>query len=262
MSDLKSLLAPFKQKSRYHRDDALEAVNDDELEQANKDFKAAAAAIIEAIDYVKTLGAPDPKSQEPASEAEIMMARELADCWGILGGVYRAHGREHWADAIAAYDEGNKYESSTRFNILSTYNRVNRLVLRILKDPNLLSSPPPLVSNTEPDNKTMSELLSEADSEIERQLRAGRTDRAWALADLAMVRLLGGSPKVEVALNDLDASTGNDLFPYESMLKVIRELVAQNLPMHDHLISVGERLRSKLPPMLRGERLSSQSMTA
>ena len=261
MSDLKTQLAPYKERSRYHRTEALEAMDEGDQVQADRDFAAAAAAMSEAIDYVKGLGAPDPESKEPANEAEIIMATQLADCWGILGGVHRAHGPDYWEDAISAYDNGNRYESSTRFNILNTYNRVNRLVVRILKDPDLLSEPPPFVTDIGSDKKTMRELLSEADHEIERQLRAGRTDRPWALADLAMVRLLGGLPNVDLALNDLDAST-DETFPYESTLKVIRELVARRLPMHDSIISVGERLRAKLPPMLQGERLSSQSVTA
>ena len=262
MSDLKSLLESFKKRSRYHRVQALEALKKDQKERAEKSFNASRAAILEAIEKLETLGVPDPQSSEQAGEAEILMAKELADCWGILGGIYRAQGRDSWSDAIKAYDDGYIYEASTRFNILSTYNRVNRLVVRILKNPDLLSVPPPVVEDIKPPTKkTMPELLSETDNEIERQLREGRTDRVWALADLAMVRLLGDSPNVNVALDDFDKSAGNDVFPYDSMLKVIRELVDRNLPMQHRLISTGERLRARLPRTLQGEPLS-QTATA
>lgn len=263
MNDLKSILEPFKKRSRYHRNEALDAQHDGDFEQAEQDFTAARAAINDAIKCLVDLGVPDPESTERASEAECLIAAQLADCWGILGGVYRAQGDNYLEDAKKAYDEGNKYESSPRFNILNSYNRVNRLVVRVLKDPNLLSEPQPVVNDIEgPDKKTMRELFSETDAAIEQQLVAGRSDRPWALADLAMVRLLGELPNVDIALKDLDESTSNDPFPCESMLKVLRELIARNLPMNDKLISAGERLRTKLPPMLQGEPLASHSMTA
>lgn len=265
MSDLKTLLESLKKRSGYHRVQGLEALKKGQSDRAKRSFDAARAAITEAIEKAENLGVPDPQSTKPASEAEIMIAKELADCWGILGGVYRAEGLDSLSKGIEAYDKGYIYESSGRFHILSSYNRVNRLVVRILKDPGLLSVPPPVVEDiNEPIKKTMPKLLSEADIEIEQQLRAGRPDREWALADLAMVRILGGLPEVKVqsALTDFDKSAENNLYPYDSMLKVIRELVDRNLPMQQLLIDTGERLRAKLPPNLRGEPLSPQSVTA
>lgn len=263
MSDLKSVLDPFKRRSRYHRDAALEARQDNNSQREAEEFGEAVEAIRKAIEELEKLGVPDPASPERASEAEIVIAKQMADCRGILGGIYRAQGAGSWSDAIAEYDEGYKYESSPRFDILNTYNRVNRLVVRILRAPDLLSQPLPFVEDIDKSTKkTMPDLLSEADNEIERQLKAGRTDRVWALADLVMVRLLGGLPNVDVALDDFDKSAGNDVFPYDSMLKVIRELVVQNLPMHQTLVSTGERLRAKLPPRLQGDPLFPQSATA
>jgi hypothetical protein len=262
MSELMSVLEPLKRRSRYHRNEALEALKEDDPDQAAEDFAAAREAINDAINRLKALGAPDPASSERANETEIVIAEQLADCWGILGGICRAQGDDYLSDARDAYDEGYKYESSPRFNILSSYNRVNRLVVRILKEPELLYDPPPLVTDIDVPEKTMVQLLSEADMEIERQLVAGRRDRVWALADLVTVRLLGSLPKGNVALNDLEESTGNDTFPSESMLKVIRELLKRPLPMQDDLVYVGERLRAKLPLILQGEALASQSASA
>jgi hypothetical protein len=262
MSDINDVLDPLKDSSRYHRNQALKALAENKPELANKNFDAARAAINKAIDHLKTLGAPDPDSTVRASEVEITIAEQFADCWGILGGVYRAQGNEYLSAAKDAYDEGNKYESSARFNILSTYNRVNRLVVRILIDPFLLSDPPPVVDDMPGSvKKTMRELLSETDTEIERQLGAGRSDRVWAIADQIMVRLLGDSPKVDIALNDLDESAGNKTFVYDSTLKVIRDLVERKLPMQDKLITTGEQLRAKLPATLKGAALA-ESMVA
>ncbi len=250
MSDLSKRLEPYKQRSRRHRNSAIKALEDGAAVKAASEFKRSHEVMDEALQYLRDLGAPHLKAAEEATEGEIAVAEQLADCWGIIGGVYRAQG--DLEGARVAYDNGYAYESSKRFNILNTYNRVNRLVVRILQCPQLLSDPPPLVTNVAKHEKqTMPELLGEASEEIERQLRKGRQDRAWALADCAMVRLLGGLDGVDRTLNDLDSISKNDPFPYHSMLKVIRELTQRQLPMKDKLIAVGERLRQKLPQTMQ-----------
>jgi len=256
MSDLSNELEPYKLRSRRHRNKAIKALEDDVEEQAAGEFKKSREAMNEALRYLQDLGAPDPKSEKRASEGEMAIAEQLADCWGILGGVCRAQG--DLDGAKDAYDNGYTYESSRRFKILNTYNRVNRLVVRILQSPELLSDPPPFVTDiAEPEKKTMPELLGETAEEIERQLHEGRQDRAWALADFAMVRVLGGLDGVDGALNALDESSANNPFPYHSTLKVIRELTQRQLPMRDKLIAVGEHLRQKLPQTMQGEPLAS-----
>lgn len=258
MSDLSNELESYKVRSRRQRNKALKALEDKDTAQAAREFEKSREVINAALRYLQDLGAPDPKAEGLTSEGEIAIAEQLVDCWGILGGVYRAQG--NLGGAKDAYDDGYKYESSKRFNILNTYNRVNRLVVRILQNPELLSDPPPVLADIEEREKTMPELLGETADEIERQLREGRQDRAWALADLAMVRLLGGLNGVDAALNSLDESSANDPFPYHSTLKVIRELVQRQLPMQDKLIAVGERLRQKLPQTMQGEPLASTSL--
>jgi tetratricopeptide (TPR) repeat protein len=259
MSDLMNELESLKRRSRYHRKEALEAIKEGDNEQAAEEFESAREAIRVAIRRLEDLGVPDLSSPRRASEAEITIAEQLADCWGVLGGVYRSEANLN--EARNAYDEGYKYESSKRFNILSTYNRLNRLVVRILQNPDLLSESSSQVVDIE-EPATMRQLLRETDEEIERQLREGRRDRPWALADLAMVRLLGRLDTFDLALNALDASSANDPFPYDSMLKVIRELVNLHLPMQDELIIAGERLRARLPQILQGDSLPSESVPA
>lgn len=259
MSDLTNELEPLKRRSRYHRNEALEALKEGDTEQAAEEFESSREAIRDALHRLQDLGTPDLSSLKRASEAEITIAEQLADCWGILGGVYRSQG--NLDEARNAYDKGYEYESNTRFNVLSTYNRVNRLVVRILQNPDLLSDSSPQVVDIE-EPATMRHLLRKTDEEIERQLREGRRDRAWALADLAMVRLLGSLQNFDLALNALDESSANDPFPYASMLKVIRELIDRRLPMQDELIVAGERLRARLPQTLQGESLASVSVPA
>lgn len=256
MGDLSSLLETYKLKSRRHRNKALSALEDGDAERARAEFGESIRVMEGALQYLNDIGAPDPRHEESASAGEAEVAEQLADCWGIIGGVYRAEGR--LAAAKDAYDKGYEFESSKRFNILNTYNRVNRLVVRILQNPELLSDPPPAVTDIpEQEGRTMASLLGEAAEEIERQLPDRHKDRAWALADLAMVRLLGRQGGVDAALNALGESSKNDSFPYHSMLKVIRELAEVQLPMADKLVEVGESLRGKLPDAMRGQPLES-----
>jgi hypothetical protein len=259
MSDLPNELEPYKLRSRRHRNKAIKALEDDVAEQAAREFRKSREAMTEALQYLQDLGAPDPNSGKRASEGEIAIAEQLADCWGILGGVCRAQG--DLVSAKDAYDNGYKYESSRRFNILNTYNRVNRLVVRILQNPELLSDPQPLVTDLSEPKKTMHDLLCETAEEIERQLREGRPDRAWALADLVMVRLLACLDGVDIALDALDKCSENDPFPYHSTLKVIRELAGKGLAMKEKLIAVGKHLRQKLPQTMQGDSLAPEPLT-
>lgn len=255
MSDLSSQVESYKLRSRRHRNKALEALEGGDAERAEAEFGQSLRAMEGAIQYLKEIGVPDPESGEGASAGEVEVAQQLADCWGMVGGVYRAQRR--LAEAKDAYDNGYEFESSKRFNILSTYNRVNRLVVRILQSPQLLSDSPPAVTDVPGrEGETIPALLSEAAEEVERQLREGRKDRTWALADLVMVRLLGGLGGVDAALSAFDESVSeNDPFPHHSMLKVVRELAEAQLPVADKLIEVGERLREKLPDAMRGKPL-------
>jgi hypothetical protein len=253
MSLLAAKIEPYKRRSRRYRNHATDAAAQGQHEVAREHFTRAADTLREAIDYLNGLGAPDPRPAAPASDHEVELAQQLADCWGILGGVYRAAGE--LSAARDAYDCGAGYETSPRFGILNTYNQVNRLVVRVMERPELLS--PAAVDVDMPGRETahMAQLLRETGDEIERQLREGRADRPWALADLAMVRLLAGQPGVESALAALAESSANDVFPFESTLKVVRELAGRSLSMQDRLVEVGEWLRMRLPEHLRGEQI-------
>lgn len=260
MSELASRLEPYKLRSRRYRKQALHSLETGDPAQAAQNFAMSRRAIREALAYLEDLGAPDLRTPEPASEGDVEIAKQLADCWGVLGGIYRAEGGDQLRDAKEAYDNGFTYERCRRFNLPSTYNRVNRLVVRILETPRLLFEPLPLVTDVpEAERKTMPSLLGEAEEEIDRQLRnrLREDDRAWAYADLAMVRLLGGLKGVDLALEKLDESSRNDTYPYESTLKVIRELLQRELPIRKEIIAFGEHLREKLPPGLQGEPLGA-----
>ncbi|MFY9570397.1 MAG: hypothetical protein WAV20_03210, partial [Blastocatellia bacterium] len=251
MNDLSNALEPYKLRARRHRGKALDALESGDAVHAQKEFEKAHRALAEALDHLRSLGVPDLEVAKPAREGEIAIAGQIADCHGMIGGIYRTEGK--FSEAIQEYDKGYMYESSRRFNILNSYNRVNRLVLRILDKPKLLFNPMPVGDVHPQEGKSMRQLLRDCAVEIDRQLREGRADKAWALADLALVRLLGGLEGVETALDALDESA-KDYFPYESMLKVIRDLTQKQLAVAG-LVDVGERLRRKLPQSIQGEPL-------
>jgi tetratricopeptide (TPR) repeat protein len=107
------------------------------------------------------------------------IAAELADLWGTLGGVYKR--QENLAAAARAYDAGFQYESDPRFGVHSTYNTLNRLVVRILMRPQSLASPSPQ------DDEDVPQKLRELRPILEDSVAGPRHDDYWAVADLALV---------------------------------------------------------------------------
>lgn len=69
----------------------------------------------------------------PATEAERRVASELAETYGLLGGIHRRRGAlEH---AVAAYDRGRSYEAADRYQLESTYASLNWVVTSVIADP-------------------------------------------------------------------------------------------------------------------------------
>ena len=189
------------------------------------------------------------------------MAEQLADFWGIQGGLYRSRGSAlpdgsrsgDLETAIQAYDRGARYESSKRFGLLNSYNTVNRLVLRIIQKPDILNA-----GETVPgEKKPMVDLLEEAAKLIEGQLDKGRTDVAWALADLAMIELLCDGIDLEPILEQFDEATVTDKYPLESMLNVIRDLLRAGIRPRGRFVQTGEQIRGKLPEPMKGPALGT-----
>jgi tetratricopeptide (TPR) repeat protein len=100
------------------------------------------------------------------------LARELADCYGIKGGIYRRQGKLE--DAKAMYEAGFKYEQD--YNIPDTYNRTNVIVLRLLLDPG--------------DHKALGQTIEECRVIIQDQVKGKNKNKWWAWADLGLLNLL------------------------------------------------------------------------
>ena len=65
------------------------------------------------------------------------MAVQLADCYGMKGGIFR-HAKDFNA-SVACYDLGYLYESCRRFEIINSYNLLNRLLSHLMLEPQALT---------------------------------------------------------------------------------------------------------------------------
>ena len=149
----------------------------------------------------------------------------LSQTYGSLGGTCRDSG--DMSEAIKKYDLGNDIETERRNNCKAqdTYNMLQRLIVRLLVNPNLL----------EVDSEFRAEIES-VRSVIEKQIEGGRDD-SWALADLAVSRFLCGAT-ADKAVADLEHRKIEGSF-YESTYTAIRSLIDEGLGNGGQL---GERL--------------------
>ena len=168
-------------------------------------------------------------------------ASVLGDCFGMRGGALRrSHDLER---AIAAYDEGFRYESEPEFSIRVSYNRVQRLAVRIINTTHSLREPGdlrlievPMLETiveslprckTAPQSKgtsTVLDRLGEAEKAIDAILQSTKSEErdVWQEADLAFVRLLLGDARPNEKLWGKISNANTKVF--ESTRNVIDDL--------------------------------------
>jgi hypothetical protein len=132
------------------------------------------------------------------ADAVRQLTKELADCYGMIGGVERRWGIEddeaarvaHLSKSCIAYDEGYVHEWDSKHGTPATYNLVNRLTGRLLIRPDLLGLDEvvDLGHGVEPIN--LKQAMREAEALIARQLSS--KGNFWAEADLALLQVLTG----------------------------------------------------------------------
>ena len=106
---------------------------------------AFAAAETEYLAAVKLLEPKLRRSQQAgdcvtrrgASEDRNYFAFRLADCYGSLGGIARR--KNDHRGALEWYDKDREVEADPAYQITSTYNRVQSIVMQILVDQSSLS---------------------------------------------------------------------------------------------------------------------------
>lgn len=137
------------------------------------------------------------KSNLPNEGLRSRMAEELADCYGLLGGVQRrwalesdgAERRLHLAESIRAYDAAWEYETDD-YGVVNSYGMVNRLVSRVLLNSDSLFTEDVTDFGEGVAPLAMREELEKAAQRIGSQLARPRRDDYWAAADLALVNVL------------------------------------------------------------------------
>jgi hypothetical protein len=181
--------------------DEIESLKDLALRQSDQgQYEIAAKTIHDGIDVLEAAltkreshGDSADRATAPVDPEENSIAAELADLYGMLGGASRKHG--DLMRAIAAYDQGFRYESNSRYGILKTYNALNRLVTRILMCPRSLSDPDAFRSVNELEFVDVPGTLNELQTELKQEVDGVRSNDFWAAGDLAFIYALNGDDR-------------------------------------------------------------------
>jgi hypothetical protein len=182
-----------------------------------------------------------------------LMAAELSDCFGLIGGVQRrwadettgAERSSHLKASIRAYDEGFAYEADPQYGIVNTYNRVNRLVVRVLLAPEALTAASTVAIDPDITPLNLVTELDSAAAAIREQITGPRRGDYWALADLALLEVLLGNRPAALAYADFIALSPPD-FAYASALAALRPLADLPLPTAPALKEAVALLASRL----------------
>jgi len=233
MQDLFDKVRELKTKAKNRRD----------LER----YESAASFAKQAIQTLESALA----SAEATEKSKL--ADQLADSYGLLGGIYRRWGlssadqqdrEERLEESFNAYNRGYKqYEEREEYKIANSYNLLNRLVSYMLFNPASFS----VASVTLPDGQTMSlnEELKKAGVSIGQQLKWERRGDIWAIADLALVNLLLDRETPVAAYADFISESPAD-YVYDSVLSVLRPLSALQLSISPKIQDAVELLEHKL----------------
>jgi len=212
MSDVTQRIVDLKTQAKNRRD--------------LKRWDRAAALLKQAIGV-----AEKEYNSTSAPEWRAMMASELADCWGILGGVERrwaldpasdaGQRLEHLQRSIVAYDKGYEYERESSLGGTSTYNKLNRLLVRLLLEPELLKTDEGASAGA---MNVRAELKKVGD-----QISQHANDSVWTAADMALLNVLLGHQDAASAYSVFERMKPPD-FARQSALDVLIPLAELDLP--------------------------------
>jgi hypothetical protein len=175
-------------------------------------------------------------STNPPAETRMSLAKELSDCYGLIGGVHRRCADESAGEkratqlkaSIRAYDEGHRYESDPQYGIADSYNLVNRLLVRLLLAPDALTSDAATVLDANIEPLRLAHELEQAAATVRWQLTGPRRGNYWALADLALLEVLLGRRTASTAYADFVGSSPPD-FALTSAIAALKPLAELNI---------------------------------
>ncbi len=199
--DVLSEVGRLKNMARWHRESGRPA--------------EAAALFDRAAKLLEDVRAAIPR--EGGSLVEGNIARELADCYGSLGGAWRSAG--FYDKAVDSYDRGYTLEGDEKYRIVSSYNLVQCLVARMLLQPDDIGSNPWVVKE-----KDVWRELEKAEAIIQGQLGL-RVGDPWVRADrlLVVILLLRPEPAEPEAWKEFQQVASVDAI--ESTLRAISEIL-------------------------------------
>lgn len=174
--------------------------NDAKLRRDIGDSDGASAVMDKAIAVVNSA-----RTDSTSSAESNRLAAELADCWGIKGGILRRAGRLQ--EARDAYNTGRRFETG------DSYNLTNSLVLELLIAPSRLDQ--------------LKGQIEAARIEVEKQIQSHRGGQWWAWADLALLQLLLGRQDCAEEAYRHFSGTGARASDYDSTVSVLEELSAK-----------------------------------
>jgi tetratricopeptide (TPR) repeat protein len=139
---------------------------------AADDFREPLRALPETIRW-QVLNQWPSEQMEPPRQA---LVDELIELYGSLGGVLRRS--DDTTDALASYEDGSAIEQ--RFNLASTYNRLNAIKYKLLTR----------TAKLEEVELDLQDLAHHIDHQLATDAKL--SDSGWAWADLGDCRLLTG----------------------------------------------------------------------
>jgi hypothetical protein len=203
------------------------------LAEAEADLSAAARLLEPELQHREAHLGTASRSMA-ASEDRKKLAVRLADCYGPLGGIARRAG--DYRRALELYEKGSELERNSAYEIKSTYNRVQWIVVQILIDPSSLS-------------RSDSEVIERARGMLD-LLSENLVPDAWTSADVFLLStILGDRRRLRRAWDSLiETEPTEDV--YKSGLLVLQDL-AKKLPDNELLRYAIDLYKSKLPDRSR-----------
>jgi hypothetical protein len=221
---------PMPKRIGHIRD--LKTAAKNQRDRGPKGYSQAVSILREAISIA--LGGLE---ETAVAENRADIAKELCDCFGLVGGVERRWGEvssgderaQHLKASIRAYDEGFKFESNPQFGIVDSYNLLNRLLVRLLLSPDAIVVDNAVVFDPDIPPVILKDEFEKASAVIRQQLTGPRRGNYWALADLASIEvLLGVSPAAGAYAEFIGLSPPD--FAYVSALAGLRPLAELPIP--------------------------------
>lgn len=181
-----------------------------------EDFDSAIENLDRAISYLEPMLIElEEMDSHQASEDKLKLAKELADCYGSKGGIFRR--QKLLEDAEKMYKKGCNYE--VKYKIPDTYNQINVIVLKLLRNPDEHVKLEPIISNS---LKIIEQRVIDKDK-----------NNWWAWADFGLLNLLYANltpPNCQNFLNKAHEAyinfknNGADIEHFESALNVLKQL--------------------------------------